>query len=122
MHIRQDKKSCILFLPFSKNHTILNSKHVIIRANKERFMVDDMCEALDELIKDRWEEVMKDEIEKIKRLAETNGIEQGEQQKILALIQKKIKKGKSVAQIADELEKTEETILPPYNRLKEEGV
>lgn len=47
-------------MPFPQNHAIPDSKHVIIRANKERFMVDDMCEALDELIKNRWEEVIKE--------------------------------------------------------------
>lgn len=36
-------------------------------------------------------------------------------------IAKKIAKGKSVAQIADELEETEESILPLYNQLIAEG-
>lgn len=42
------------------------------------------------------------------------------EEKLFELIRKKIRKGKSMAQIADELEEKEESILPLYNRLKEE--
>ena len=48
------------------------------------------------------------------------GLEQGLEQKLLSQITKKLMKGKSLAQIADELEETEESILPLYNKVKEE--
>ena len=53
-----------------------------------------------------------------KGLAE--GLAEGLQQKLLSQITKKLMKGKSLAQIADELEETEESILPLYNKVKEE--
>ena len=39
---------------------------------------------------------------------------------MLLLIQKKLAKGKSLEQIADELEETVETILPLYEQVQEE--
>lgn len=104
---------------------------VIIRANEERFMVSDMremCEALEEILDKRLKieavKLAEEMVAEYKKSAESREMEQnisqGEQRKILTQIQKKIRKGKSVAQIADELEETEETILPLYNRLKEE--
>ena len=48
------------------------------------------------------------------------GRKQGREQTLLALIKKKIDKGKSLAQIADELEETQEVILPLYRQLKAE--
>ena len=62
-----------------------------------------MCEALRELFKEELEEQL----------------QKGEHLKLLAQIQKKILKGKTLAQIADELEETEETILPLYRELIE---
>ena len=44
------------------------------------------------------------------------GIEQGERLRLLSQIQKKLAKGKSLEQIADELEETVETILPLYEQ------
>lgn len=49
------------------------------------------------------------------------GLAEGRTQSLLSQIAKKIAKGKSVAQIADELEETEETILPLYNQLVSVG-
>jgi len=48
------------------------------------------------------------------------GIEQGDRLRLLTLIQKKLTKGKSLEQIADELEETVETILPLYTQVQEE--
>lgn len=67
--------------------------NIIIQANQEIFKEDvDMLEVLEELFKDKLEE--KREI----------GIEQGEVQKLLKQVQKKLQKGKSYDEIADELE------------------
>ena len=48
------------------------------------------------------------------------GIKQGDRLRLLSLIQKKLAKGKSLEQIADELEDTVENILPLYNQAQAE--
>ena len=48
------------------------------------------------------------------------GIEQGARLRLLAQIQKKLAKGKSLEQIADELEETVESILPLYEQVRAE--
>ncbi|MBQ8549382.1 MAG: hypothetical protein IJ427_12860 [Lachnospiraceae bacterium] len=48
------------------------------------------------------------------------GIEQGDRLRLLSLIQKKLVKGKSLEQIADELEETVENILPLYEQVQQE--
>ncbi len=53
-------------------------------------------------------------------LIEERGIEKGERLRLLTLIQKKLEKGKSLEQIADELEETVETILPLYTQVRQE--
>ena len=86
---------------------------IITKANQEKFKeVSNMCEALEEIL----EEVMKEKI----NAREQQAISQGEQQKLMQLIHKKVMKGKSLEQIADELEETEESILPLYKQVKEE--
>ena len=75
---------------------------IIVRANGERFKVDGMCEALEELMKDR--------IEELERQAEERGMNRG----MVALVEKKLVKGKSFTQIVEELEGTEESIRPIY--------
>ena len=86
--------------------------NIIVRANRERFEVDSMCEAL--------EEIMKDKLDERENRGISQGIKQGEQRRLLIQIKKKLEKGKSAAQIADELEETEDVILPLYNQLKTE--
>ena len=48
------------------------------------------------------------------------GIEQGDRRRLLTLIQKKLAKGKSLEQIADELEETVDAILPLYEQVQTE--
>lgn len=48
------------------------------------------------------------------------GREEGDRLRLLTLIQKKLIKGKSLEQIADELEETVETILPLYEQVQAE--
>ena len=93
------------------NHDTLYSSimEVIVNANRERFLeVKEVCNALKELMKEELEE------------REQYGISQGEEKKLLELIKKKLLKGKDLKQIAEELEETENSLLPLYNRLKEE--
>ena len=74
-----------------------------------------MCEALDELYKDEIDKrVNRLADEKAEVLAEAKAKEH-----LTNLIKKKIAKGKSISQIADELEETEETIAPLYIQLTE---
>ena len=46
------------------------------------------------------------------------GIEKGIEEKLCSLIQKKLEKGKSLEQIADECEETEERVLQLMEKLK----
>ncbi len=48
------------------------------------------------------------------------GIEQGDRLRLLTQIQKKLIKGKTLGQIADELEETVENILPLYEQVQKE--
>ena len=68
----------------------------------EKEEVIDMCKA--------WEEQKNEGRE----LGREEGRELGERQKIISLIVKKLKKDKSVAEIADDLEEKEEVIAPIY--------
>ena len=48
------------------------------------------------------------------------GIEQGDRLRLLTLIQKKVAKGKSIEQIADDLEETVENILPLFEQVQQD--
>ena len=48
------------------------------------------------------------------------GIEQGDRLRLMSQIKKKLAKGKSLEQIADELEETVENILPLYTQVQQE--
>lgn len=89
---------------------------IIVNANRERLQVSDMCDALDEIMEYHFKG--KIEAGRQQGLAEgmAEGMVQGEQKTLLTLVEKKIAKGKSLAQIADELEETEEAILPLYKK------
>jgi len=105
---------------------------VIVNANKERFQVNDMCDALDEILEYHFGGKLEAGRQqglaegRAKGLAEglaegrakglAEGVTQGEQKARFTLVEKKIAKGKSLAQIADELEETEESILPLYKK------
>lgn len=54
-------------------------------------------------------------------LIEERGIAKGKDVLLLSQIQKKLAKGKSLEQIADELEETVETILPLYEQVQRES-
>ena len=90
--------------------------NLIIQANQKSFQeVNDMCEALEELMKDK---IQQKEQEAMQRGME-QGIQQGEYQKLLYQIQKKMNKLKTIEQIAEELEETIDTITPLYYHLQE---
>lgn len=58
----------------------------------------------------------KEKVEAGRQQGLAEGLVQGEQNTLLNLVEKKIAKGKSLAQIADELEETEESIFPLYKK------
>ena len=87
--------------------------NIVVRANVKKFdEVRKMCDALKEL--------MKEELEEKKQEGITQGIPLGNQAKLEELVGKKIRKGKSLEQIAEDLEEEPETIRPIYERLTEE--
>lgn len=88
-----------------KDNLYSSIMEIIVQANIERFSeVRKMCNALRELMKDEFEEIQKE------------AMQEGREE----LIRKKIAKGKTPEQIADDLEENIETILPIYRRLVNE--
>ena len=53
-------------------------------------------------------------------IGKENGRSEGEQNKLKELIKKKLAKGKSISQIADEIEETEERVLELIEQIKSE--
>ena len=87
---------------------------IIVRANEERFKVTNMCDALDEILEYHF----KGKLEAGWQQGLQDGLQEGTENNLLELISKKLAKGKPLAQIAEELEATEEEILPLYNKAK----
>ncbi|MDD5900936.1 MAG: hypothetical protein PUC73_08625 [Lachnospiraceae bacterium] len=87
---------------------------IIVRANEERFKVTNMCDALDEILEYHF----KGKLEAGWQQGLQEGLQEGKENNLLELISKKLAKGKPLAQIAEELEATEEEILPLYNKAK----
>ena len=120
---------------------------IIVQSNKTRFQeVDSMCQALYELFKDQFEQMAEERAaemveqkaaemveQRAAEMVEQRAVEMAEQKveqmsadifsdgeraTLLYQIEKKIKKRKPLAVIADELEETEDVILPLYNRVR----
>lgn len=122
--LERDDKAWKLLRVYEKHQTEVlyqSVMNVIVRANEERFKVSGMCEALEELMKERIEELEEQAVSRGLKQGLERGISQGRQQTLLALIRKKIEKGKSLPQIAEELEETQDAILPLYHQLKSES-
>ena len=101
--LKEENEAETLILEYSKHQKSKLHQSVmdiIVRANKELFSRRDikMCEALMEIMKDQIQE----------ELEERENI--GKDKKLQELIQKKLLKGKSVVQIADELEEDKAVI------------
>lgn len=107
---------------------------IIVQSNKTRFQeVDSMCQALYDLFKDQLEQMVDQKAEeranqiaeeRANQIVEERTVEMvaeafsdGETATLLHQVKKKIQKGKSFALIVDELEETEEVILPLYERV-----
>ena len=104
------------------NHSKLHKSvmDIIVRANEEKFkeVRTGMCDALVELMADVIEEKVEERLKEEQEQARSAGVMEGRAEgraegslsKLCEQIQKKLVKGKNVAQIADELEETEEKI------------
>lgn len=115
---------------------------IIVQSNKTRFQeVDSMCQALYDLFKDQLEQMVDQKAEerakqiaeeRAKQIAEeraeqiaderaaqmvAEAFSDGETATLLYQVKKKIQKGKAFTLIVDELEETEEVILPLYERV-----
>ena len=85
---------------------------VVVRANEKGFReMKQMCDALLEL--------MEDELKEMREKGISQGISIGRQEQLQILIAKKVDKGKTIEQIADELEETVEAIMPLYTKICE---
>ena len=87
---------------------IIKIMDLVVRANKEIFKEarGEMCDALMELMDD----VIQEKVNEGQQKGISIGLEKGLKQKLIELIEIKRSKGKSVEQIADDLEETVETI------------
>lgn len=87
---------------------LFNAKHLFDAVMKEKGAEKDMmCKALQDIYDDGVNEGFERGIER--------GIVSGQQNKLRELILRKINKGKSIEQIADELEESIEVIKPIYD-------
>lgn len=107
---KQTAEKLICSYSSHKNDRLYQSvMDIIIHANEKTFKeVDVMCQALEDLLTD----LMKDQLD--------DREQKGKQLQLLALIRKKIEKGKALEVIADELEETVDSILPLYDQVKAE--
>lgn len=71
----------------------------------------------EKIAEQRAEQIAEQRAEEISAQAYSNGFSGGETATLLSQIEKKIKKRKPLSVIADELEETEEVLLPLYNRV-----
>lgn len=107
--LREEKEAEALSLEYDKyqksklHQSVMN---IIVRANQELFSRRDkkMCEAILEL------EFVQEELEESKQEGILIGKDAGAREKLQELICKKLSKGKSVEQIADDLEEDIESI------------
>lgn len=98
---------------------LLNARHLFDAVMKEKGAEEDMmCKALQDIYQDGVSEGIECGIERgIER-----GITQGEQNKLRELIARKIKKNKSLEQIADELDEKVEDIAPIYEECMSKAI
>ncbi len=107
-----DAKDLITEYIKHKNNVLYQSvMDVIVPANIEKFQeVKKMCNALMEL--------MKDEFEEIEKMSISQGMSKGQTLQMITLIQRKLKKGKSLETAAYELEENTDAIKDIYEMVK----
>ena len=109
--LKKKEEADRLFKEYGKHSDSKLHKSVmdlVVRANKEIFKEarGEMCDALMELMDD----VIQEKVNEGQQKGISIGLEKGLKQKLIELIEIKRSKGKSVEQIADDLEETVETI------------
>ena len=72
--------------------------------------------------KQTLENTYNDVVEVGKEIGKSQGIEFGERRKLVEMVYKKIKRGKSVEEIADDLEEDIEVINPIFNEIEKVGL
>ena len=72
--------------------------------------------------KQTLENTYNDGVEVGKEIGKSQGIEFGERRKLIEMVYKKIKRGKSVEEIADDLEEDIEVINPIFNEIEKLGL
>ena len=72
--------------------------------------------------KQTLENTYNDGVEVGKEIGKSQGIEFGERRKLVEMVYKKIKRGKSVEEIADDLEEDIEVINPIFNEIEKLGL
>ena len=72
--------------------------------------------------KQTLENTYNDGVEAGKEIGKSQGIEFGERRKLVEMVYKKIKRGKSVEEIADDLEEDIEVINPIFNEIEKVGL
>lgn len=109
--LKKKEEADRLFKEYGKHSDSKLHKSVmdlVVRANKEIFKEarGEMCDALMELMDD----VIQEKVNEGQQKGISIGLEKGLKQKLIELIEIKRSKGKSVEQIADDLEETVESI------------
>lgn len=95
---------------------------LIVRANRKEYEeAKEMCEALRELFADEIAEREKQGIRRGRIEGKAEGKQEGETLKLIGQIARKVKKGKTIEEAAEELEESPEQILPFYRLVKEQG-
>ena len=126
--LKEKEEAENLFTEYGKHKDSNLHKSVmdlIMRANQEVFKEarGTMCDALMELMQDVIEEKVEEKVEKKvqEKLQEKleDGKLAGAQEKLFEQVQKKLVKGKSVEQIADELEESVDVIKELIQQLEE---
>ena len=104
-----------------KNHTLYESvMDIIVRANRNKFEEENtMCAALEELfeemMQDKMNKLMQDKLDKLIRDRLDTAKQEAQRLHLISLIQRKMKKSKPLALIAEELEEESDSIRDIYD-------
>lgn len=110
-HVSDAKDLITEYMKYKDNVLYQSVMDVVVSANIEKFReVKKMCNALMELMKDEFDETEKKGI--------SQGMTKGQSLQMITLIQRKLKKGKSLETAAYELEEDTDAIKDIYEMVK----
>lgn len=110
MTSKNGSKELVSLLQYMKE-TRIDNPNILVKDSRI-LELDDIVQEVK--ASEEWEAVKMNILE----IGIEHGIKQGFQQKLVELVQKKLEKGYSVAEIADILEETEETIVKIVEELQ----